>query len=309
MARGRSARAADPLPCMQGHHIYFEGMASTRNRVSIKSNNMLETFADRIALAPFFDDPADVEFEVVLDGNTIDTCGRNGLTVSASYGTDRTVARVTVVNNVIKNCGNSAISATAIFPIVLRLLCDAVLELRVSNNVLEGAEYGMNIVSSFSPAENGVCNVVMNHNQIRQCSKNGVFMVSAIGDYHWPVCNNRLTARIFENELASCQGIDMEFSAFQQIHGEEVDDSQMILSLVGNSCDKNQIVLHGNQFGSNVIELQPGYQEHTREPLSVPLSSIPESAKVNATSHDQDNSMGNALPGARLSEKEGNEKN
>jgi hypothetical protein len=272
-----------PVSARQGHHIYLEGMASTRNLISIKHNAMYETFADGFALAPVFDDPTDVEIEVELQGNTIDGCGRNGLTVSASYGTDCAVARVNVVDNVIRNCGNSAISATAIFPIVPRPLRNGTLELKIDRNVLEGAEYGINVVTSFSPAEQGICNVVVSDNQILQCSINGVLMATSVGDYDWPVSNNRLTAQIFDNELGACQGIEMEFFAFQRTHAEAVNNNKMVVDLTGNSSDKHQIVVHGDESGSNVIEVQPGSQEHFRTPLSLRPGTVPASAKVAAT--------------------------
>ena len=187
----------------QGHHIFAEARFGQRNRITVTDNSMRECFADGLAFICFFSEPDAVSFEALVRRNTIEQSERGGLLFAGSFGPARNRLRLTVTDNVLRNNKQFGLSVIGAFPLGTKVPQETVVYAEVSGNIISGSPIGILAQGTVGEAQHNASHLTIDHNQISDCSKNAIRLVSAIG-----IDGVRTTGNTLSTVLAwnSCSG-------------------------------------------------------------------------------------------------------
>lgn len=187
----------------QGHHIFAEARGGQRNHIIIADNSMRECFADGLAFICFFSEPDAVEFEAFVQRNTIEQSERGGLLFAGSFGPTQNRLRLTVTDNILRNNKQFGLSVIGAFPLGTKVPQNTVVHAEVSGNIISGSPIGILAQGAVGEAQNNACHLIIDHNQISDCSKNAIRLVGAIGVDGVSTTRNTLSTVLAWN---SCSG-------------------------------------------------------------------------------------------------------
>lgn len=251
----------------QGHHIFVQAKAGVNNRVIITDNSMTRAFADGVAMAVLFDEPAGVVMHVSLINNLIEQSERRGLTIAASFNPSRSQVAVDVQRNVIRDNTEYAIAARAAQPLATTLIEACCLRLRICDNECHHSAEGIVLFGGLGPADGNLLEATIVGNLIAGMQKHAVRIIGGVGFRGYGAHRNRVRAVISRNRVAEIGEVPIFIQGGVAEAQEEATGNEVLAHVVGNelpvSAGKREMVVNDGLSGNTVYLDEPA-QAHAR---------------------------------------------
>jgi len=251
----------------QGHHIFVQAKAGVNNRVIITDNSMTRAFADGVAMAVLFDEPAGVVMHVSLINNLIEQSERRGLTIAASFNPSRSQVAVDVQRNVIRDNTEYAIAARAAQPLATTLIEACCLRLRICDNECHHSAEGIVLFGGLGPADGNLLEATIVGNLIAGMQKHAVRIIGGVGFRGYGAHRNRVRAVISRNRVAEIGDVPIFMQGGVTEAQEEATGNEVLAHVVGNelpvSAGKREMVVNDGLSGNTVYLDEPA-QAHAR---------------------------------------------
>ncbi|HEX2013822.1 MAG TPA: right-handed parallel beta-helix repeat-containing protein [Nitrososphaera sp.] len=251
------------VPAKQGHHLYVESRSGCTNEVVIVGNRMEKVFADGIA-NDVFDQPEGVSMRIQIIGNTISKCGRNGLSISSSYGPSNTNVFVEIRKNRILQTTN-AIDILAPYAVVRRAIRNAKLSVNITQNKIDSCDTGISVIGAISPAidTHAICNII--GNTIDDAKQYGILAVAGYGMDNWSVENTVLDLIIASNKFNKVGKRPIFIQGGASVNKEVVRNNIVYAHLVDNQINTERDVVVNDGLPTNSVVVLEGSQPHSRQ--------------------------------------------
>jgi len=253
----------------QGHQIFIESRADTKNDVIITGNKMEKTYADAIAI-DVFDQPEGIKMHVQVIGNIISGCGRNGFSMAGSYGPSNSNVFIEIRNNQILDTHDFAIDAQATFSLIFRAIHNAKLFLNIVENKIKNCNCAINLAGAFSPSENSHVEYNIVGNEISNTERYGIRAISGVGMNDWPVENTRCYTTIANNKFFQTGKEPIFVQGGIDAGSKKVRNNSMFLHLVGNNLESSGKIIVNDGLATNFVKMIEGSQQYERKNEVVP---------------------------------------
>lgn len=254
-----------PTPGRQGHQIFIESRPNVANRVVIIGNTMQKTYADGIAI-DVFDQPTGIKMWVEVIDNQISGCGRNGMSLAASFSSwDADVFLDIRQNTFTENEGN-AIDSQGAFSLILRTVKYAKLRMNIIHNTIDGANDAINVFGAFSPAEDSAvqCNII--GNTIRNAQQYGIRVIGGVGMDGW-ACNTGIVHTVIANnrlDTASIKATPIFVQGGVAQNHETVLENVVYTQIVNNQVSNADDIIVNDGLETNSVSIVEGSQDLRR---------------------------------------------
>src|SRR5688572_21821864 len=217
----------------QGHQIFAEAHHGQRNRLVIADNTMHGCFADGVAFACFYPEPAGVTFGATIVRNTIEASGRGGLLFSCSFGPSGNRQRIVAAGNILRDNRQYGIQAVVASPHADPVPSGNRLEALFVGNEITGSPVGIFVRGAGGECHGNVGEVTIDRNTITTRGQHGIRIVGALGVPGTRTADNALRVAVSRNVLTG-GAPSVAVQAAARIQGSDTEGNVVRVRLLDN---------------------------------------------------------------------------